>query len=73
VRREALRPAGSLVIDDWTPWDAWPPSEAGEFGARQSGARQVINSRLQWLEHPDLVASEVRLSPMLSTIVAMRR
>lgn len=61
--REALRPGGSLVIDDWTPWDAWPPIQAGEFD----------HSRLHWLEHPDLVASEVRLSPTLSTIVAMRR
>jgi predicted O-methyltransferase YrrM len=71
---EALRPGGSLVIDDWTPWDAWPPTEAGpEFDALQSAARQVISSRLHWLEHPDLVASEVRLSPTLSTVVAMRR
>jgi hypothetical protein len=61
--REVLRPGGSLVIDDWTPWEGWPPSEAGEFA----------HSRLHWLEHPDLLASEVRLSPTLSTIVAMRR
>jgi hypothetical protein len=30
-------------------------------------------ARLHWLEHPDLLASEVRLTPTLSTIVAMRR
>jgi hypothetical protein len=71
--REALRPGGSLVIDDWTPWDAWPPIEAGEFDGLPGGARRVTSSRLHWLEHPDLVASEVRLSPTLSTIVAMRR
>jgi predicted O-methyltransferase YrrM len=72
--RGALRPGGSLVIDDWTPWDAWPPTKAGpEFDALQSAAQQVISSRLHWLDHPDLVASEVRLSPTLSTVVAMRR
>ena len=71
--RDALRPGGSLVIDDWTPWDAWPPSNAGEFDGLPGGAQQVNRSRLHWLEHPDLLASEVRLAPTLSTIVAMRR
>jgi predicted O-methyltransferase YrrM len=72
--RDALRPSGSLVIDDWTPWSAWPPSQAGpEFDAVHSAARHVISSRLHWLEHPDLLASEIQLSPTLSTIVALRR
>ena len=61
--QEVLHPGGSLVIDDWTPWDMWPPSETGEFA----------HSRLHWLEHPDLLASEVRLLPTMSTIVAIRR
>jgi predicted O-methyltransferase YrrM len=58
----ALRPAGTLVIDDWTPWDSWPPTGDNEFE----------QSRLHWLQHPDLLASEIRLSPSLSTIVATR-
>jgi predicted O-methyltransferase YrrM len=61
--REALRPGGALVIDDWKPWDIWPPSEDGEFA----------HSRRHWLEHPDLLTSEVRLTPSLSTVVATRR
>jgi hypothetical protein len=73
VPREALRPGGSRVIDDWTPWDQWPPTEAGEFDGLQGGGKIARQSRLHWLEHPDLVASELRLSPTLSTIVAMRR
>ncbi|MEX0666660.1 MAG: class I SAM-dependent methyltransferase [Acidimicrobiia bacterium] len=61
--REALRLGGGLVIDDWKPWDVWPPNEEGEFA----------HSRRHWLEHPDLLTSEVRLAPSLSTIVATRR
>ena len=72
--REALQPGGSLVIDDWTPWDAWPPTTAGpEFDALPSAARHLTSARLHWLEHPELLASEVRLAPTLSTIVAIRR
>jgi predicted O-methyltransferase YrrM len=61
--RAVLRPGGTLVMDDWTPWEVWPPTEDGEFD----------RSRLHWLEHPDLLATEIRLSPTLSTIVATRR
>jgi predicted O-methyltransferase YrrM len=71
--RDALRPGGSLVIDDWAPWDAWPPTAAGEFDTVPGAARHLNTARLHWLEHPDLLASEVRLTPTLSTIVAMRR
>lgn len=58
----ALRPAGTLVIDDWTPWDTWPPNDDNEFE----------QSRLFWLQYPDMLASEIRLSPSLSTIIATR-
>jgi len=60
--RTALRPAGTLVMDDWTPWETWPPNDDNEFE----------QSRLYWLQHPDLLASEIRLSPSLSTIIATR-
>lgn len=58
-----LRPGGSLVIDDFTPMTAWPPMHEG----------RPDRARLDWLEHPALLAAEVRLAPDLATIVATRR
>lgn len=58
-----LRPGGCLVIDDFTPMTEWPP----RHGGAPDGAR------LGWLEHPALLATELRLAPDLSTIVAARR
>ena len=60
---EALRAGGTLVIDDWTPRDHWPPTHDGE----------PDHARLHWLNHPELLSAEIRLSPTLSTIVATRR
>jgi predicted O-methyltransferase YrrM len=58
-----LRPGGSLVIDDFTPMTTWPPVHDG----------RPDSARLDWLEHPALLAAEVRLAPDLATIVATRR
>ncbi|MDN3241009.1 O-methyltransferase [Glycomyces tritici] len=58
-----LHPGGSLVIDDFTPLTEWPPMHEGEPDV----------ARLSWLEHPALMAAEVRLAPDLSTIVGTRR
>ncbi|MEV8378187.1 hypothetical protein AB0P21_35955 [Kribbella sp. NPDC056861] len=60
---QLLHPAGTIVIDDFTPLKEWPPLHAG----------QPDQARLHWLEHPALLATEVRLAPDLSTIVATRR
>ncbi|MDP9332806.1 MAG: hypothetical protein M3Q30_05805 [Actinomycetota bacterium] len=49
-------------MDDWTPLDTWPPNDDNKFE----------QSRLFWLQHPDLLAGEIRLSPSLSTIIATR-
>ena len=59
----ALKPFGALVIDDFTPLSSWPPIHAG----------RVDLARLHWLEHPELLATEVVLCPGMSTIVAVRR
>ena len=60
---EAVRVGGTLVIDDFTPWKAWPP----RFGDAPDRAR------MHWLEHPDLLVSELTVHPAMSTIVAVRR
>lgn len=59
----ALRPQGAIVIDDFTPADRWPPQHAGAPDA----------TRLHWLEHPSLAATELRLTPTLATVVGVRR
>jgi predicted O-methyltransferase YrrM len=60
---QVLRPGGTIVIDDFTPLKEWPPMHEGRPDA----------TRLSWLEHPALFATEVRLATDLSTIVATRR
>jgi predicted O-methyltransferase YrrM len=59
---DALRVGGTVVIDDFTPFDGWPPDHLG----RPDGPRR------HWLEHPALVATEIRLAPDLSTVVGRR-
>lgn len=58
--REWLTFGGTAVIDDFTPFDAWPPQYAGQPDAQ----------RLWWFEQPELLTTELRLAPDLSTIVA---
>jgi predicted O-methyltransferase YrrM len=58
--RDWLRPGGSLVIDDFRPMDCWPPTYQGD----------PDHARLHWLRHPDLLATELRLTPTLATVVA---
>jgi predicted O-methyltransferase YrrM len=58
-----LRPGGTLVIDDLTPAEAWPPRFAGA----------VDTVRMHWLTHPGLDAAELRLAPDLAALVATRR
>ncbi len=55
-----LLPGGTVVIDDFTPFTTWPPEH--------DGGPDI--ARLHWLAHPDLLATEIRLSANLATIVA---
>lgn len=57
-----LAAGGTVVIDDFTPATTWPP--------RFNGAPD--QSRLHWLEHPELRATELRLAADLSAIVGTR-
>lgn len=59
----ALKPFGTIVIDDFTPLTAWPPRHDGRPDA----------ARLHWLQHPDLLATEVVVCDEMSTILATRR
>jgi predicted O-methyltransferase YrrM len=58
-----LRPGGTLVIDDLTPAQEWPPRFNGE----------IDEARMYWLTHPGLDAAELRLAPDLAALVATRR
>ncbi|MEV5958609.1 class I SAM-dependent methyltransferase [Streptomyces sp. NPDC051987] len=58
-----LVPGGTVVVDDFTPADQWPPRFGGD----------VDRARLHWLEHPALRAVEVRLAADLCAVVGTRR
>jgi predicted O-methyltransferase YrrM len=60
---EWLVPGGALVIDDFTPATAWPPMFDGQPDA----------ARLRWLQHPHLLATEIRTEPGACAIVACFR
>jgi predicted O-methyltransferase YrrM len=55
-----LRFGGTVVVDDFTPLDAWPPRHDG----------RPDTARLHWLTHPALLATEIQLNPGLATVVA---
>jgi len=48
-----------VVIDDFTPRTGWPPMHAND----------IDRSRLYWLEHHALLATELRLSTQTATII----
>jgi len=54
-----LRTGGTIVLDDFTPMG-------------EPGAPAVDDARRHWLEEAGLRAAEVRLSPVLATIVGVR-
>jgi predicted O-methyltransferase YrrM len=58
-----LNPGGSVVIDDFAPFTQWPPM----YGDGPDEARMI------WLDHPDLVATEVRIAPDLAAIIGTRK
>ena len=55
-----LNPGGLLVIDDFTPLTGWPPTFAGH----------VDTVRRHWLDHPQLRATQVNVTPDQATILA---
>lgn len=59
---EVLTEGGVMTVDDYTPMEAWPPMFDGS----------VDQSRLHWLTHPDLLATEVRVAPHMAVVVGRR-
>ena len=56
--RRWLTPGGTVVLDDFTPRTTWPVDDP---------------PRVHWLEHPDLLTTEVVTGPTSCTLVATRR
>ncbi len=59
---EVLKEGGVMTVDDFTPMDTWPPTFNGE----------VDHPRLHWLQHPDLLTTEVRVTEHLAVVVSRR-
>ena len=65
-----LRPGGMFVLDDFhPPLEFWPE----ETGPRDEYGRSTAAARKHWLQHPDLFATEVRVHPQASAILATRK
>jgi predicted O-methyltransferase YrrM len=59
---EVLKDGGVMTVDDYTPFAAWPPM----FQGRDD------ESRVFWLDHPEMLATEIRVTPQMAVIVARR-
>jgi hypothetical protein len=55
-----LRPGGLPVLDDFAPLASWPPMFQG----------RVDEARRHWLEHLRLRATQVRVTPGWSALLA---
>ena len=65
-----LKPGGTLVLDDFhPPLEFWPEAAA----PRDVYGRLTTAARQHWLQHPDLFATEVRVHPQASAILATRK
>jgi predicted O-methyltransferase YrrM len=65
-----LRPGGTLVLDDFhPPFEFWPE----DVGPRDADGRSTTAARRHWLLHPGLFATEVRVHPQMSVILATRK
>jgi hypothetical protein len=54
---------GTVVVDDFTPSEEWPPQHEG----------RADEARLHWLEHPALRSVQLRVAADLVTVVGTRR
>lgn len=56
---DVVKPHGMFTIDDFTPMTEFPPQFEG---AADTG-------RLAWLNHPDVLATEVQVAPTMSVLL----
>jgi predicted O-methyltransferase YrrM len=54
-----VRPGGVVVIDDFTPFESWPPKQD----------ENPDSARLHWLQHDRLLATEIVLTSAVATMV----
>jgi predicted O-methyltransferase YrrM len=65
-----LKPGGTVVLDDFhPPLEFWPDATA----APDADGRSLGAARKHWLEHPALFAAEIRVHPLVSTILGTRK
>lgn len=57
---DVVAPNGTFTIDDFAPMAQWPPMFNGE----------IDDGRFHWLEHPDVLATEVQVAPDMAVLVA---
>lgn len=67
---DLLKPGGTVVLDDFhPPLEFWPE----EAASRDEDGRSIAAARAHWLQHPKLLATEIRVHPQVSTILATRK
>lgn len=59
---DVLKEGGVMTDDDYTAMGTWPPTFKGELD----------EGRAYWLEHPGLLATEIRVTPSMAVVVARR-
>lgn len=60
--RRLLAVGGTAVVDDLTPSPSWPPTWEGAPDP----------ARMFWYDHPDVTATEVRVAPDATVLLATR-
>lgn len=63
IPRDVFTRGGTIVIDDFSPRDSWPPTYDGS----------IDEMRVHWLEHPDLFTTEVQITAEVVTLLGSRR
>lgn len=57
--RQVLTDGGCMTIDDLTPFTGWPPVFQGDEDT----------ARTFWMDHPDLLATEIQVAPDMAVLV----